>query len=79
MNTVHRMTTEDELQIEKLGKMLNDRSEALDHMSEAVYAVQHNRKVVDPSDELAEKIVDLIFSGYNSPVIDAYVELVVKP
>lgn len=63
-----------------------DRTEILDHMAQAVFDVQHGKKVVEPSDELANKIVEFIMAGdalnqygFNADnLVRTYLALVVK-
>jgi hypothetical protein len=49
-------------------------------MQEAVWSVQHNRKVVDPTNELADKIVEFVLwysnSGSTNQIVESYLELV---
>jgi hypothetical protein len=58
----------------------SDRYEIVDHMQEAVWSVQHNRKVVDPTNELADKIVEFVLwysnSGSTNQIVESYLELV---
>jgi len=60
--------------------------EILNYMAAAVFTVQHGAKIVEPSDELANKIVDFIMAGdmlneygYNADaLVQKYLTLVVK-
>lgn len=59
-------------------EQLNTRHMVLEYMDKAVWQIKHNKPVAEPSDELAENIVDFIMTNTDNEIAREYLEMVVQ-